>query len=134
MAQSDRDILFANESFVIGVLQAVAGASLVAALSQAETLIKYTGRFWFAGFLTAMAIALLSAVLAAYWKHQYKLWDVKAQASAARLQQDEAMARSDSANTYLSSMRSAMFVAVISIVAGIVELVLAFWVVFARGT
>jgi len=133
MAQSDRDILFANESFVIGVFQAVAGASLVAALSQAETLIKYTSRFWFAGFLTAMAIAMLSAVLAAYWKHQYKLWDVKAQASAARLQQDEAKARSDSANTYLSSMRSAMFVAVISIVAGIVELVLAFWVVFARG-
>jgi hypothetical protein len=69
MAQNDRDILFANESFVIGVFQAVAGASLVAALSQAEALIKYTGRFWFAGFLTAMAIALLSAVLAAYWKH-----------------------------------------------------------------
>ncbi len=111
----------------------MAGASLVAALSQAETLIKYTGRFWFAGFLTAMAIALLSAVLAAYWKHQYKLWDVKAQASGARLRMDEAKARSDSANTYLSSMRSAMFVAVISIVAGIVELVIAFWVVSARG-
>jgi len=133
MAQSDRDILFANESFVIGVFQAVAGESLVAALSQAKTLIRYPGRFWFAGFLTAMAIALLSAVLAAYWKHQYKLWDVKAQASGARLQLDAAKARSDSANTYLSSMRRAMFVAVISIVAGIVELVIAFWVVSARG-
>ena len=75
MAQTDRDILFANEAFLIGVLQAVAGGSLVAGLSQAETLVKFAGKHSFLGFLTATGLALLAAVLSAYWKHEYKMWD-----------------------------------------------------------
>ena len=96
MAQIDRDILFANETFAIGVLQAVSGGSLVAALSQSEALVKHAGRLAFVGFLTAMGIALLAAVLAAYWKHQYKMWDVKAGVSASQSERDEAIARSES--------------------------------------
>lgn len=83
VAQTDRDILFSNEAFVIGMLQAVSGGSLVAAVAQSEALLKLSGNIAFLLFLTVMAVALLGAVLAAYWKHQYKLWDVKAQASAA---------------------------------------------------
>ena len=70
MAQSDRDVLFANESFVVGMLQAVSGGSLVAAISQADALTKHAGRMALAFLLTAMALALVVAVLAAYWKHQ----------------------------------------------------------------
>jgi hypothetical protein len=43
VGQTDRDILFSNETFVIGMLQAVSGGALVAALAQSEALIKLSG-------------------------------------------------------------------------------------------
>lgn len=64
--QKERDILFSNEGFVIGVLQAVSGGSLFAALAQSETLLKLAGKLPFLAFLTLMGIGLVSAVLAAY--------------------------------------------------------------------
>lgn len=128
MVKTDRDILFANESFVIGMLQAVSGASMVAAISQAEALVKYAGRFPVVVFLTAMGLALASAVLAAYWKHQYKMWDVKAQASAASGQNAEAAARARSAGSYLTVMRRSMFWSVLLVLLGLGELIAAFWV------
>src|SRR6266550_6292262 len=82
LAQTDREVLFANEAFVVGMLQAVSGGSIVAALAQAESLVKWAGRTSFLLFLTAAALALGLAILAAYWRHQYKMWDVKAIASA----------------------------------------------------
>jgi hypothetical protein len=133
VAQSDREVLFANESFVIGVLQAVSGGSLVAALSQSEGLIKHAGRFTFVGFLTVTAIALPAAVLAAYWKHRYKMWDVKAGVSVTQGQSAEGVARSESSNKYLAWMRRAMFAAVIAIVLAVCGLVIALWVQFSRG-
>jgi hypothetical protein len=127
MAQTDRDILFANESFVIGMLQAVSGGSLVAAISQAEALVKYAGRFPFAILLTAMGFGLAASVLAAYWKHQYKMWDVKAQVSASKGNTAEATQRAQSAGTYLTAMRRAMLCSVVVIVLGLGALVAAFW-------
>jgi hypothetical protein len=115
MAQTDRDILFANEAFLIGVLQAVSGGSLVAGLSQADTLVKFAGRNPFLGFLTAMCIALLAAVLAAYWKHEYKMWDVKGQASASTGKIEEANSRLALANTNLAQMRRSMRAALFAI-------------------
>ena len=53
--QKERDVLFANEAFVIGVLQAVSGGSLFAALAQSEALLKLAGRLPFFAFLTLMA-------------------------------------------------------------------------------
>ena len=128
MAQSDRDILFANESFVIGMLQAVSGGSLVATIAQADALLDFASRVPFVLLLTAMALALTSAVLAAYWKHQYKMWDVKAQASAAQGKGAEANQRSESASAYLTAMRRAMLISVVLIVAGLIQLVAGFWV------
>ena len=125
MAQTDRDILFSNEAFVIGMLQAVSGGSLVAALAQSEALIKLSGNIAFLLFLTAMAVALLVAVLAAYWKHQYKLWDVKAQASAAQ-NPEEAQRRSANANNYLRAMRTAFVVSLLASYS-VSELIVAFW-------
>jgi F0F1-type ATP synthase membrane subunit c/vacuolar-type H+-ATPase subunit K len=128
VAQIDREVLFANESFVIGVLQAVSGGSLVAALSQSDTLIEHAGRLALVGFLTVSAIALLAAVLAAYWKHQYKMWDIKAAVSVAQAQNAEAVARSELSNKYLRWMRRAMLVAVIAIAVALFGLVIALWV------
>ena len=127
MAQGDRDVLFANESFVIGMLQAVSGGSLVATLAQAGPLAKLAGRVPFGLLLTAMALALVSAVLAAYWKHQYKMWDVKGRVSAGQGNAAEAKTRSDLAGWYLNAMRRAMLVSVVLIVAGLLQLVLGFW-------
>ncbi|MFH0343897.1 MAG: hypothetical protein ACHBNF_17650 [Chromatiales bacterium] len=127
MTQTDRDILFSNEAFVIGMLQAVSGGALVAALAQSKALIKLSGNIAFLIFLTATAVALLVAVLAAYWKHQYKLWDVKAQASAAQNAADEAQQRSARANKYLKAMRTAFVISLVAVLFGVGELVVAFW-------
>jgi hypothetical protein len=84
MSETDREVLFSNEAFVIGMLQAVSGGSIVAALSQSDALVKFAGQNSLLLFVTAMATCLAFAILTAYWKHQYKLWDVKAGASRAR--------------------------------------------------
>lgn len=128
MAQTDRDVLFANEAFLIGVLQAVSGGSLVASLSQADTLIRFAGKFPFLAFLTAMVVALLAAVLAAYWKHEYKKWDVKAQASATEGQLETARSRGSLASTHLWGMRWSMRASLFGILVGFTILVAAIWV------
>ncbi len=83
----------ANEAFLIGVLQVVSGGSLFAGLSQTEALERLAGSVSFLGFITLMAAALVASVLAAYWKHEYKKWDVKAAASVAEGNRAEAEAR-----------------------------------------
>lgn len=122
--QKERDVLFANEAFVIGVLQAVSGGSLFAALAQTEALLKLAGKLPFLAFLTLAGVALMSAVLAAYWKHQYKMWDVKARVSIAGGNSTEAQTRSGSSGAYLVAMRRAMLVAVLAFVFGLGNLLL----------
>ena len=125
--QKERDVLFSNEAFVIGVLQAVSGGSLFAALAQSETLLKLTGKLPFLTFLTLMGVGLVSAVLAAYWKHQYKMWHVKARVSAANSNSSDAQTRSGSSVAYLVAMRRAMFVAVVAFVFGLGDLLFFAW-------
>ena len=57
---------------------------MVAALAQREALIELAGRYGFLLFVTAMVFALVVAVLAAYSKHAYKLWESKAGVSASQ--------------------------------------------------
>src|SRR5690606_15976568 len=121
MAQTDRDILFSNEAFVIGMLQAVSGSALIAALSQSPTIIILGGKTALLLFLTAMACSLLLAILAAYWKHQYKLWDVKAQVSASKNNVPETQLRSSKANRYLRAMRAALVISLLTLLLGICE-------------
>ncbi len=109
------------------MLQAVSGAALVAALSQSQALIGLAGNTAFLLFVTAMAVALVVAVLAAYWKHQYKLWDVKAQVSASRNAAEEALFRSTKANWYLNVMRVGFVVSLTFIICGVGELVATSW-------
>jgi hypothetical protein len=69
-----REIHFKNEAFTIGILQAVSGASLVAGLAQLDTLLRLAPTDAVLIFLSAGTVSLGSAVLAAFWKHEYKMW------------------------------------------------------------
>lgn len=142
MTNLDRESLFANETLVIGMLQAVAGGSIVASLAQADVIIQRAGQCSFLIFVTLAALSLVLAILAAYWKHQYKMWDVKAGASdgeatyhkystknadqEAKYAQ-EAESRRQRANRYLSAMRRAIGIAIVSLVLGIGLLVAGLW-------
>jgi hypothetical protein len=109
----DRDQLFGNEAFVIGMLQAVSGGSVVAAIAQIEPITTNAGLLAFLIFVTIMSFALVAAVLAAYLRHQYKMWDVKGHANQA--------------NRGLRAMRRSMLLAACFVIAGVVELVASFW-------
>jgi uncharacterized membrane protein YiaA len=109
----DREQLFGNEAFAIGMLQVVSGGSVVAAISQLDKILQLTGKGSFLSFITLMSFSLVAAVLAAYWRHQYKMWDVKL--------------HSTEANRDLSRMRKSMLVSVILVVVGVLSLVGAFW-------
>ncbi len=121
-------VLFANETFTIGMLQAVSGASLFAALAQWHALTDLTGRFPPLIFLTLMCLALITAVIAAYFKHQYKMWDVKATASGFAGRMEEATERLGDAKCYLRAMRYAMFAAALAIVLALGWLLVVAWV------
>ncbi len=123
--QKARDVLFSNETFFIGMLQAVSGASVFAALAQSEAMSKLGGRFLPLTFLTSMVVALISAVLAAYWKHQYKLWDVKMGAAANSAERAQRHAK---AGCYLTAMRYSMLISVLAIVLAFATVLLAAWV------
>ncbi len=127
MSQLDRQVLFGNEAFTIGVLQAVSGAAAVAAISQFDKLIGLAGRNSVLAFITLVVATLVLAVLAAYFRHQYKMWDVKAQAAYGQGNPDVGKQRSDWANRDLGRMRRAMTAAVVSLCFGFLELVVSFW-------
>jgi len=127
MAQTDRDVLFANEAFVVGMLQAVSGGAVVAALAQSDSLVKWAGRTSFLLLVTAASLALGLAILAAYWRHQYKMWDVKAQASASQGKLDEASTRGCRASFYLWGMRYSLVAALLSLLFALGQLVISLW-------
>jgi len=127
MSQLDRQVLFGNEALTIGVLQAVSGAAAVGAISQFDKLIGLAGRNSVLAFITLMVATLVLAVLAAYLRHQYKIWDVKAQAAHGQGNPELAKQRSGWANRDLVRMRGAMTAAVVSLCFGFLELVVSFW-------
>jgi uncharacterized membrane protein YhfC len=109
----DRDVLFSNESFVIGMLQAVSGGSVVAALAQSSQLTALAGKLSLLLLLSGALLALSIALTAAYLKHQYKMWDVKRQA--------------EKANSRLWAMRRCMLGALLIILASIAQLIVFAW-------
>jgi len=111
----DREQIFGNEAFAIGMLQAVAGGSVVAAISQLDKILQYANMLAFLLFITLMSFGLVAAISAAYWRHQYKMWDVKQ--------------KPGKAGWYLSAMRRSMLLALILVVAGVLWLVGSFWYV-----
>jgi hypothetical protein len=114
------------------MLQAVSGAAVVAAISQAEPLVKWAGRTSFLLFITSAALALALAVLAAYWRHQYKMWDVKAQASASQGKNEEAVSRSCRSSFFLWGMRYAVVGALLAILFALAQLIISLWLYAPR--
>lgn len=119
-----REIHFKNEAFLIGILQAVSGASLVAGLSQLDTLLRLAPGSVVLAFLTIATIALATAVSSAYLKHSYKMWDMKAKAAP---EENDRIAYMRLANRDLSLMRGAMTGCLIAILIGYLALAAALW-------
>ncbi|MBA5865407.1 MAG: hypothetical protein GDA67_01790 [Nitrospira sp. CR1.3] len=115
----DRNILFSNESFVIGMLQAVAGGVVVASLAQTQALGSLAGAIPLLVLLTGALIALSLALVAAYLKHEYKMWDVKQ--------------NPEKANGALTWMRHCMFLALIFLLGSIGQLIALSWWRVLRG-
>jgi len=127
MGELDRSTLFANEAFVIGMLQAVSGGAVIAALANYSTFKELTSRIPFLLFFTAALTTLALAVLAAYFRHQYKMWDVKAADSQGKQKDDEAKERWAKANCYLTAMRRILAVAVVVFLFGLAVPVVSVW-------
>ena len=124
MRTSDREVLFRNEAFAIGVPQVVSGAAAAGALSQFAVLTDLVGRIPILIFITLMVAALVFSVMAAFYRHQYKMWDVKTYVADSM---DERKERSSSARRDLRRMRRFMATSVILLCAGFVGLVLSLW-------
>ena len=123
--QKEREVLFENETLVVKILQAVSGAAMVGGLAQADTLINLAGRIPFLVFLTAMGLALITSVFTAHWKHQYKMWHVK---QLAEKNLEEKHVRAVRSNRYLTAMRAGMWVSLLLIAVGFIQLLIYLWV------
>ena len=128
MAQTDQDVLSSGEAFVVGMLQALSGSAFVVGIAQARALIHLSGHLAYRAFVTAMAAALVTAVLAAYWTHQHRVWDVKAKVSSAEGDAEATAGRSKQAGWYLAATRRASGFAVILFAGGIGFLIVNMWV------
>ena len=128
--QANIQVLFSNEALLITVLQALTGGAMFTAIAGAERLIELIGEWQFLVFLTTADLALLASVLAAWGKHQYKKWDVKANASG---DQTEAATRSCKANFYLVAMRWTMAIAVTAFSIVLIEMPVFAWMGALKG-
>ena len=115
MADLDREVLFGNEAFAIGMAQIIAGGALVGGITGHEFLASILGEFGLALFLTAELLALLCSMLAAYYRYLYKRWDLK-QKNPTKVER------------YYRFMRGLLTSAVCIIVSSGLVLVLVFWV------
>jgi len=127
VADLDREVLFGNEAFALGMLQAVSGGSIVGSLAQADTIIEHAGNLSFLLLVTGTLLSLATATIAAYWRHQYKMWDVKAVASASQGQQSVAAERSVRSSLYLRAMRWAMLGSLLFLLFSLIQLVVWLW-------
>ena len=100
---------------------------MVAGIAQAESIVALTDRNILSVFLTAMALALVATVLAAFWKHEYKKWHVKAQESKEEGREAEVEPRQRKARRDLMLMRGAMVIGVVLVVGGVLSVAWAVW-------
>ena len=128
--QKERETLFGNEAFLIGILQAVPAAASFGILSQLKTLNEIAGPFAVLLVLTGLLAVLGLAVYAAFCRHEYTKWKVKRNASTAEAQKIDDHKR---ANKFLAAMRFCMRWAVLVLLASLAVLVAALWLRFLRG-
>ena len=127
MAQTEHEIVVANEAFLIGVLQAVSGGSLIAGISQVDAMVRLAGKVSLLLFLTLLTASLLTAVLAAYWRHEYKKWNLKSGVSKARGEDEEARTRRAKAASDLDQMRTSFLISLGGIIGAYAVLIMSMW-------
>jgi hypothetical protein len=66
----------ASEKFAVQVVQVVAGGALVAVIAQFDALQKIAPLLALYAFMTVAAASLALAVVAAYLRHTYSVWDL----------------------------------------------------------
>ena len=127
MADLDREVLFDNERFIIGVLQVVSAGALIGAINQFDTLWPLIGDKAFLAFLTIELLALALAVIAAYAKHSYKVWERKAANSRSKQETELAKKRSKKFGRWLKTMRYTITASTFLILTGFVVFILSAW-------
>jgi hypothetical protein len=124
---AEREAVTQHEGFFLTILQTVSGAALVAGVAQAELLTKLVGRLTLLLFLSCLALSLVLALAAAYWRHWYRLWGLKASVSSHRKEMAEAAIRVQKANRDLKSMRRAFVASFWLVVVAFALLIAGLW-------
>ncbi len=113
--EKNRESLLANEAFAITMQQVVAGGILIGILSKLDDLQASFGVL--SVFVIVLSgMSLISAVLAAQMRHDYRMWDVKASAAG---DSTIAAVRLTKAGEFLRRMRLAMWTATVLIIVAI---------------
>ncbi|MEO3430722.1 hypothetical protein AAFN88_17845 [Pelagibius sp. CAU 1746] len=115
----DRSTLFGNEQFTIATTQAVSLATALGIVSQFEALSQIAGRPSVLVALTGVLAAAAIAVLAAWCRHQYKMWDVKR--------------HPEKSGFYLRWMRKTMAAAAFMTGGSFLVMIVAMWAVYLCG-
>jgi hypothetical protein len=113
--------------------QAVSGGAMAAAIAQAESLAKCAGRVSLLVLVTAGLLALSLAIVAAHSRHQYKVWNALAPASASQGKSAEATARDRRASLYLWATRASIGAALLSLLFGFVQFIVFLWPCIPRA-
>jgi len=122
--EHERHVLFGNEAFVIGMLQTVALAASIALASRLDEVAAIVGRKIAPVLLSAFLFALALAVVAAFFRHEYKMFGVKTPLGK---DDNEKSRRAWWATFYLTGMRWLMGGATYLIAIAIFAGVLAMW-------
>ena len=125
--QKEREALWANENFAIGMLQAVSGGAVFGMVSELSTLNHAAGQFAVRLVLTELVSALVLAIAAAYFRHEYIKWDVKAHAAASQDEYDKAAKHLKCSNDGLDAMRASMKWSAVALVGALAFLVVGLW-------
>jgi hypothetical protein len=118
---------FSNEAFLIGMLQAVAGASVVAALAQFDLLSRLAPRALILTCITLQVLALSAAMLAATWRYFYTLWDMKGSAATAKREPERATRHASATAQALDNMRRAIPISAFLLISSYVPLLCGMW-------
>lgn len=120
----NREILFENEKFIISTSQAVSLAAIVGIISQIENLELLLSPLIIKIILSVFTATVTSSVLAAYYKHEYKKYDLKLSNSNT---QEECQMRFDKMGHYLQSMRRCITSSVVCLIAGFYFFAIGIW-------
>ena len=121
--KQNREVLFENEKFLLGLLQAVSAAIIAGAISQFDKLSQISGITATKILLSLSAMSLALAIVSAFSKHEYKKWDLKAACKTG----NEQNKRYKKAGRYLRLMRWGMLLSTISLCLGLFIFIGSLW-------